>query len=698
MSRFLGRLSRTPSSHSIATESDAEPLPPKTSEILTTPLPGCTPKPAAPLTAEQQEKLAELENYIRQFAADQPPQDDYKKWEERWLAEHNLYQRYLRAAKGDLENAKKRIKSTLEWRRDFRPEIIAPASVSHEAETGKQVVSGFDNEGRPLIYLRPARENTSPSNDQVRYLVWTLERAIDFMPAGVENYAIIIDYRSATSQSNPSLSTARTVANILQNHYVERLGRAFVVNVPWFINAFFTAITPFLDPITKEKIRFNANLADYIPKEQLDAEFAGGRYNYQWDFKTYWDTLIKVGGIAEDGTRRTGDAEQKHQTAPQEVSKQEQSGVPEQVQMENAAVKKHSDAIAASQLTGKDDGVGLGAAAGTTGAIAALSDTTAGVGKKESAYTHLQNIADYEDLLSKYDTFLFDCDGVLWSGDETIPGVVSVLQKLRHRGKSVIFVTNNASKSRQTYLKKFAGMDIQASLDEVFSSSYASAVYLKKVLNFPADRKVYVIGMHGIEEELQAENILHCGGTDPEDNKFLPALDFTSLQNDDAIDPKVGAVVCGFDMHMSYIKLAKAFKHLTRPGFDGPVEAGASGGGCHFILTNDDSTFPAKGGPWPGAGSLSAPLIFSTKRTPTIVGKPHKPMLDCIIATKHFDPKRAIMVGDRLNTDIEFAKAGGIASMLVLTGISKKEEIEGPDAKTVPDYLINSLGDLDALP
>ncbi len=190
---------------------------------------------------------------------------------------------------------------------------------------------------------------------------------------------------------------------------------------------------------------------------------------------------------------------------------------------------------------------------------------------------------------------------------------------------------------------------------------------------------------------------MHVGGTSGEDNKFLPALDFTSLQNDEAIDPKVGAVVCGFDMHMSYIKLAKAFKHLTRPGFDGPVEAGKEGGGCHFILTNDDSTFPAKGGPLARRRFLSAPLIFSTKRTPTIVGKPHKPMLDCIIATKHFDPKRAIMVGDRLNTDIEFAKEGGIASMLVLTGISKREEIEGEDAKTVPDYLIDSLGDLDAV-
>ncbi|KAJ1025892.1 hypothetical protein NDA16_002518 [Ustilago loliicola] len=689
MSRFLGRLSRTPSAQSLSSPTDSsDPLPPKTSAVLTIPAPGCVPKPPPALTADQERKLKDLESFTRSFASTNPPSPDYAPWEAKWLSEHNLYQRYLRAAKGDLENAKKRIQSTLEWRRSFQPDLISPSSVAHEAETGKQIVSGFDNDGRPLIYLRPARENTSPSNDQVRCLVYTLERAIDMMPEGVENYAIIIDYRSATSQSNPSLSTARTVANILQNHYVERLGRAFVVNVSWFINAFFSAITPFLDPVTREKIKFNANLTEFVPKEQLDAEFAGGRYNYEWDFKTYWDTLIKVGGVAEDGSR-TGQ------------KKKEVNG-----EVEGDAAQKHADGIATSQLTegvGEGATVGLGAAAGTTAALAAVVGGSAAAAattetKSPSGYKYLQNTSDYESLLAKYDTFLFDCDGVLWSGDETIPGIVSVLQKLRSRGKQIIFVTNNASKSRATYLKKFAGLNIQADIDEVFSSSYASAVYLKKVLNFPEDRKVYVIGMHGIEEELDALGIKHCGGSDPNDNKFLPALDFTSLQNDEAIDPKVGAVVCGFDMHMSYLKLAKAFKHLTRPGFDGAVKAGQVGGGCHFILTNDDSTFPAKGGPWPGAGSLSAPLIFSTKRTPTIVGKPHKPMLDCIIATKHFDPKRAIMVGDRLNTDIEFAKQGGIASLLVLTGISKREEVEGEHAKTVPDYVVDSLGDFDAVP
>lgn len=152
--------------------------------------------------------------------------------------------------------------------------------------------------------------------------------------------------------------------------------------------------------------------------------------------------------------------------------------------------------------------------------------------------------------------------------------------------------------------------------------------------------------------------------------------------------------MCGFDMHLSYIKLAKAYKHLTRPGAEGVVEAGQKGGGCHFILTNDDSTFPARGGPWPGAGSLSAPLLFSTKRKPTIVGKPHQHMLDTILAAKQFDRKKAIFVGDRLDTDIDFASRGGIASLMVLTGISTRAEIEGPDAAVVPNYLVESLGDL----
>ncbi|PWN26624.1 2-phosphoglycolate phosphatase [Jaminaea rosea] len=313
----------------------------------------------------------------------------------------------------------------------------------------------------------------------------------------------------------------------------------------------------------------------------------------------------------------------------------------------------------------------------------------------QKTFQHLTDASAYQKLIKQYDVWLFDCDGVLWSGDDLIPGAKEVLEKLRGWGKEIVFVTNNASKSRKEILKKFVKLGVRADETEIFSSSYAAAVYLKKVLNFPSDRKVYVIGMEGIEEELDAEGIQHCGGTAKEDNVFLPPLDFSTLQDDKAIDPSVGAVMCGFDMHLSYIKLAKAYKHLTRPGADGPAKAGEVGGGCHFILTNDDSTFPARGGPWPGAGSLSSPLLFATKRQPTIIGKPHQHMLDTILAAKHFERSKAIFVGDRLDTDIDFANRGDIASLMVLTGISTRAEIEGDGAEIVPDYLVESLGDLD---
>lgn len=127
---------------------------------------------------------------------------------------------------------------TLEWRRSFQPDIIVPSSVSIEGETGKHVISGFDHFGRPVLYLRPGRENTKPSDRQIRYLVWSLERALDFAPKGVEKIIIFVDFKAATNQTNPGLGTALKVLNILQNHYVERLGRAIVVNLPWVLKAF----------------------------------------------------------------------------------------------------------------------------------------------------------------------------------------------------------------------------------------------------------------------------------------------------------------------------------------------------------------------------------------------------------------------------------------------------------------------------
>lgn len=284
----------------------------------------------------------------------------------------------------------------------------------------------------------------------------------------------------------------------------------------------------------------------------------------------------------------------------------------------------------------------------------------------------------YEALFDRYDTWLFDCDGVLWNGDRPVEGAKEVLEMLRRQNKSIIFVTNNATKSRKNYKKKFDKLGIDATVDEVFGSAYAAAVYISSVIKLPKDKKVYVIGMSGIEDELREEGISFIGGTDPADNTLEPfsLADFT-------LDPSVAVVLCGLDGSINYTKISKAFQYLTRNE------------GCLFLATNEDSTYPDSAGTLPGAGSVSAPLRFALGRNPLCTGKPSKTMLDCIQAKHNFDPSRTIMVGDRLNTDILFGQEGGVSTLLVLTGITKLAEITGPSASNiVPEYVTGSLGDL----
>ncbi|KAI0066633.1 CRAL/TRIO domain-containing protein [Artomyces pyxidatus] len=272
----------------------------KTSKILTSPVPGTVVAPIHVYDEEQQMKLKELGEYAETLRL--PNSDPYAIWEGRWLHRPDTLPRYMRAAKWKLEDAKKRIQGTLEWRREFKPELIPPEEVKIEAATGKIILTGFDLDGRPIIYMRPGLENTETSNRQLRHLVYVLERAKDLMPPGQESLMIIVDYKSTTLRTNPSISVARKVLTILQYHYVETLGRAIVVNLPRLLSFFYRGISPFLDPVTRDKMRFNPDLFELIPKEQLDADF-GGDYEFEFDHEEYWQTLIDVCGIAPDGTR-----------------------------------------------------------------------------------------------------------------------------------------------------------------------------------------------------------------------------------------------------------------------------------------------------------------------------------------------------------------------------------------------------------
>ncbi|KAF8893092.1 HAD-like domain-containing protein [Infundibulicybe gibba] len=311
----------------------------------------------------------------------------------------------------------------------------------------------------------------------------------------------------------------------------------------------------------------------------------------------------------------------------------------------------------------------------------------------------LSSAEDYATLLDKYDTWMFDCDGVLWHGDRVIDGIVEVLDILRSRNKKVLFVTNNATKSRKSYKGKFDQLGVEAHVvrpifhghefwpilklstepkDEIYGSAYAAAVYISSVIKLPKTKKVYVIGMSGLEEELKDEGVSFVGGTDPADCTLEPY----SLTNF-VSDPDVAAVVCGLDTRLTYTKISKAFQYLTRNP------------GCYFIATNEDSTYPSAEGLLPGAGSISAPLRYALGKDPICTGKPSSAMMDCIRAKVTFDPKTTIMVGDRLNTDIEFGQNGGLSTLLVLTGVTAEADIAGPSASSiVPDFVTASLADL----
>lgn len=218
--------------------------------------------------------------------------------------------------------------------------------------------------------------------------------------------------------------------------------------------------------------------------------------------------------------------------------------------------------------------------------------------------------------------------------------------------------------------------------EEIFSSSYSSSIYISRILQLPSNkRKVFVIGESGIEQELRSENVPYIGGTDPAYRRDIRPEDYKTIAvgDESILDPEVGAVLVGLDFHLNYLKLALAYQYVKR--------------GAVFLATNIDSTLPNSGTLFPGAGSMSAPLIMMLGTEPTALGKPSQAMMDAIEGKFRFDRKRACMVGDRANTDIRFGLEGKLGGTLgVLTGVSSKDDfVSGP---VRPLAYLDKLSDL----
>ncbi|KAK9227839.1 hypothetical protein WN943_012896 [Citrus x changshan-huyou] len=334
-------------------------------------------------------------------------------------------------------------------------------------------------------------------------------------------------------------------------------------------------------------------------------------------------------------------------------------------------------------------------------------------GQNGQAPAELLSANNITALFDSVDAFLFDCDGVIWKGDKLIDGVRQTLDVLRSKGKKLIFVTNNSRRSRRQYAHKFHSLGVSVSEDEMFSSSFAAAMYLK-VNNFPQENKVYVIGGEGILEELRQAGYTGLGG--PEDGEKRVQLKSNCLFEH---DKNVGAVVVGLDPHINYYKLQLWLSGETgvEPGHGFSILLSnekdflksmiviliarygtlciRENPGCLFIATNRDAVGHLTDlQEWPGAGCMVAAMCASTEKEPIVVGKPSTFMMEILSKKFQIASSRMCMVGDRLDTDILFGQNAGCKTLLVLSGVTTQSTLQDPSNNIQPDYYTNQVSDI----
>jgi len=169
------------------------------------------------------------------------------------------------------------LNETLVWRKEFGLTNFQEDwkdVMGVENATGKSYIRGFDKEGHALIYMNPSKENTHDHDGNMKHLVYTMDRAIHVMKHhnGCEKLVLVIDYTGYTSAHAPTMKASKETLVILQNHYPERLFRAYCVRPPYIFHAFLTLVSPFIDSVTKKKICLLKDSVMAKPDNQLFQE------------------------------------------------------------------------------------------------------------------------------------------------------------------------------------------------------------------------------------------------------------------------------------------------------------------------------------------------------------------------------------------------------------------------------------------
>jgi HAD superfamily hydrolase (TIGR01450 family) len=253
---------------------------------------------------------------------------------------------------------------------------------------------------------------------------------------------------------------------------------------------------------------------------------------------------------------------------------------------------------------------------------------------------------------------LSDLDGVVYRGPGAIPGAVEQLNLAAERAR-LAYITNNASRTDASVAEHLQGLGLRARPEDVVTSPQAAVALLAG--SVPAGSRVLVVGGDGLVDELQKAG-----------------FEVTRSADDDP-----AAVVQGFAPDVGWVHLAEAaFALAEQPGRD-PLP---------WIATNTDWTIPVARGLAPGNGTLVSAVHTAVQRLPVFAGKPETPIFEA--AFERFGTRNALMLGDRLDTDIKGARAAGIPSLQVLTGVDRPKQLIAASRDMQPDYIVATLAEL----
>lgn len=251
---------------------------------------------------------------------------------------------------------------------------------------------------------------------------------------------------------------------------------------------------------------------------------------------------------------------------------------------------------------------------------------------------------------------ILDMDGVLWQGETSLPGLVELFATMRRLRINYILATNNASKTAEQYTAKLARFGVTVEPESILTSALATAGYLRQ--RYSMETPVFIVGDDGLRQAMA-------------DYGFQPVL----LRELPGVDTRVDVVVVGLTRHLNYGDLAAATLFIRR--------------GATFVGTNPDRTYPSEYGELPGAGAILAFLEASTGRAPIIVGKPGAIMFARALEQLNGRPAETAMVGDRIETDILGARAVGLRTILLLSGVTTPEMLAAGNMQ--PDVVLQDI-------